>query len=140
MFEQVLVAVDGSDHSFHAAKVAGEIATCMKSKVLRIVVAYDPIPPYLGEPNMEQVIERRVKEAQTVLDMAQEAIGKIPSEIRTELIEGSAAEAILRVAQTHNSDLIVMGSRGLGTLAELVLGSTSHKVVSHATCPVLIVR
>jgi nucleotide-binding universal stress UspA family protein len=44
------------------------------------------------------------------------------------------------VAVTRASDVIVMGSRGLGTLAGLLLGSTSQKVVSHAPCPVLIVR
>jgi len=58
----------------------------------------------------------------------------------TELIEGDSAEAIIDVAKTRKSDVIVMGSRGLGRLAGLVLGSTSQKVVSHAPCPVLIVR
>jgi nucleotide-binding universal stress UspA family protein len=71
---------------------------------------------------------------------AQEAVGKIPGELPTELIEGSPAEAIINVAKTRGSSVIVMGSRGLSSMAELMLGSTSHKVVSHAACPVLIVR
>ena len=56
------------------------------------------------------------------------------------MIEGSPAEAIINVAMTRNSDLIVIGSRGEGTLGSLLLGSTSQNVVSHAPCPVLIVR
>ena len=68
------------------------------------------------------------------------AVGDIPGEIHTELIEGSPAEAIIEVAETRQSDVIVMGSRGMGTLAGLLLGSTSQKVVSHASCPVLIAR
>jgi nucleotide-binding universal stress UspA family protein len=68
------------------------------------------------------------------------AVGKVPGEIHTELIEGSPAEAIIDVAETRHSDVIVMGSRGISTLAGLLLGSTSQKVVSHAPCPVLIVR
>ena len=56
------------------------------------------------------------------------------------MIEGSPAEAIIEVAKTRHSDVIVIGSRGLGRLAGLVLGSTSQKVVSYAPCPVLIVR
>jgi nucleotide-binding universal stress UspA family protein len=44
------------------------------------------------------------------------------------------------VANTRKADLIIMGSRGLGTLAGLVLGSQSQKVISHAPCPVLVVR
>ncbi len=140
MFERILLAVDGSAHAMQAAKVAAEIARVNKSRILRIVIVYDPIPSYLGEPNREQVIEARLKEAQTILDKAKKAIGKISGEVHTELIEGRAAEATLQVAKTRQSNLIVMGSRGHGALAELVLGSTSHKVVNHATCPVLIVR
>ena len=140
MFEKVLLAVDGSDHALHAARLAADLARSMKSKEFRIVVAYDSIPPYLGEPNMQYAIAARMKEAQSILQAAVEAVGDVPAEIYTELIEGSSADAIINVAVTRASDVIVMGSRGLGTLAGLLLGSTSQKVVSHAPCPVLIVR
>jgi nucleotide-binding universal stress UspA family protein len=140
MFEGILLAVDGSEHSMRAAKEAGELARALKSKVVRIVVAYDGIPSYIGEPYLQQAIDARLKEVNQILGKAQEAVGKIPGEIHTELIEGSAAEAIINVASTRGSTVIVMGSRGMSNIAELVLGSTSHKVVSHAPCPVLIVR
>ena len=140
MFEKILLAVDGSEHSLRSAKEAGDLARAMKSEILRIVVAFDGIPPYLGEPNLQQAIDARMKEANAILQKAQDAVGKIPGEIHTELIEGPAAEAIINVAKTRGSTVIVIGSRGLSTIAELVLGSTSHKVVSHASCPVLIVR
>ncbi len=140
MFENILLAVDGSEHSMRAAQEAGNLARAMKSDTLRIVVAFESIPAYLGEPNLQYAIEARMKAAQTILDKAQAAAGKVPAEIHTELIEGSPAEAIINVAKTRNSTVIVMGSRGLSSIAELVLGSTSHKVVSHAPCPVLIVR
>jgi nucleotide-binding universal stress UspA family protein len=140
MFEHILLAVDGSAHALRAARVAGDLARAMNSKTLRIVVAYDGIPAYLGEPNLQIAIESRLREAQEILQKAEEAVGKIPAEIHTELIEGSPAEAIIEVAKTRNCDVIVMGSRGMGTLTGLVLGSTSQKVVSHAPCPVLIIR
>ena len=140
MFEKILLAVDGSEHSLHAAREAGDLARAMKSEILRIVVAFDGIPGYLGEPNMEQAIEARMKAANAILQKAQDAVGKIPGEIHNELIEGSPAEAIINVAKTRDSTVIVMGSRGMSAIAELVLGSTSHKVVSHASCPVLVVR
>jgi nucleotide-binding universal stress UspA family protein len=140
MFEKTLLAVDGSEHSMRAAKEAGDLARAMKSDILRIVVAFDSIPRYLGEPNREQAIQARLKEANEILQKAQETVGKIPGELPTELIEGSPAEAIINVAKTRESSVIVMGSRGLSRIAELALGSTSHKVVSHASCPVLIVR
>jgi nucleotide-binding universal stress UspA family protein len=140
MFEYILLAVDGSEHSYHAARVAADLARAMKSERLRIVVAYDRIPSYLGEPNLQHAIDARLLESQEILQKAVEAIGDVPAEIHTELIEGDPAEAIIEVAKVRESSVIVMGSRGLGELAGLVLGSTSHKVVGHAPCPVLIVR
>ena len=140
MFEKILLAVDGSEHSMRAAKEAGDLARAMKSEVVRIVVAFDGIPSYIGEPYLQQALDARLNEANEILQKAQEAVGQIPGEIHTELIEGSPAEAIINVAATRNSDLIVMGSRGEGTLGSLLLGGTSQNVVSHAPCPVLIVR
>jgi nucleotide-binding universal stress UspA family protein len=140
MFEKILLAVDGSEHALHAAHTAAELARTVNSKEFRIVVAYNFIPPYLGEPNMQYAIEARMQEANSILENAVKAVDEIPCEIQTELIEGSEAEAIIDVASTFRSDVIVMGSRGHGTLAGLLLGGTSQKVVAHAPCPVLIVR
>jgi nucleotide-binding universal stress UspA family protein len=140
MFENILLAVDGSEHALHAARTAAELARTMNAKDFRIVVAYDFIPPYLGEPNMQYAIDARMDEAKEVLANAVKEVGQLPCEVHTELIEGSAAQAIIEVAETRKSNLIIMGSRGLGTLAGLLLGSTSQKVVAHAPCPVLIIR
>jgi nucleotide-binding universal stress UspA family protein len=104
------------------------------------VVAYDPVPSYLGEPNLSKAIAARMQEADDILQSASEAVGEIPGEIHTETLEGLPAEAILDVAKNRDVDLIVMGSRGLGRLAGALLGSQSQKVVQHAPCPVLIVR
>ena len=140
MFEKILVAVDGSEHALRAVKKAADLARCMKSKELHVVVVYDPIPIYLGEPNMQIAINTRKGEAETILETAVKEVGDVPSVVHSGIIEGSPAEAIIEVANTSQSDLIVMGSRGLGRLAGLLLGSTSQKVVAHAPCPVLIVR
>ena len=140
MYTHILLGVDGSENALHAAKTAGDLARSMKSKTLRIVVAFDPVPPYLGEPNLQTAISARVKEADEILKKAIGTVGGIPGEIHTEVLEGSPAEAILDVANTRKSDLIIMGSRGLGRLTGLLLGSQSQKVVQHAPCPVLIVR
>ncbi len=140
MYSNILLAVDGSEHSMRAAAHAGELARAVNSEILRIVVAFDPIPDYFGEPNRQETIDVRLHEANAILAKAQAAVGKIPGVIHTELIEGSPAEAIIDVAATRRSSVIVMGSRGLSGIAEMMLGSTSHKVVSHAPCPVLIVR
>ncbi len=140
MFEKILLAVDGSDHALRAAHTAADLARTVKANEFRIVVAYDFIPPYLGEPNMQYAIDARMEEAKSILDRAEKEVGELPCEVHTEMLEGSEAEAIINVAGTRKSDVIVMGSRGRGRLAGLLLGSTSQTVVSHAPCPVLIVR
>ena len=140
MFENILLAVDGSEHSLHAARVASDLAQAMKSQTLRIVVAFEPIPVHLGEPFMQETINARLREAEAIAQKAVETVGTISAQIQTETLEGNPAEVILEMAKAQNSNVIVMGSRGLGKLAGLLLGSTSQKVVSHAPCPVLIVR
>jgi len=140
MFKNILLGVDGSEHALRAAETAGQLARAVQAETLRIVIAYEAIPSYLGEPNMQAAISARLKEAETVLQAALSKVGEVPAEVHTEILEGSPAEAIIEVARTRKSDVIVMGARGLGRIAAAVLGSNSQKVVSHAPCPVLIVR
>ncbi len=140
MFDRILLAVDGSEHALHAARTAAELARTINPTEFRIVVSYDTIPLYLGEPNLQYAIDGRKSDAEAILNRAVKEVGDIPCEISEEIIEGDAAEAIIDVATTRASDVIVMGSRGFGRLAGLLLGGTSQKVVAHAPCPVLIVR
>jgi len=64
----------------------------------------------------------------------------VPFMVESDVCEGTPAESILMAAKKYNIDLIVMGTRGLGQLAGLLLGSQSQKVIAHADCPVLLVR
>lgn len=140
MFNSILLAVDGSTHALHAAHIAGEMARLANAGNIYVVVVFNYIPAFLGEPNMQIVLDARLDEANLILDSAVAELGNVSGKIHSELIEGTPAEAIIDVAKTRKVDLIIMGSRGMGTLAGLLLGSTSQKVVSHADCPVLIVR
>ncbi|MFN8388090.1 MAG: universal stress protein [Anaerolineales bacterium] len=140
MFNNILLAVDGSEHALNAARMAAQLARSMDSAELRIAVVYDSIPPLLGDPDFQIVLNARLDETEKILQSAVKAVGEVPSTVSTETIAGDPAEAIIKIADTRKCDLIVMGSRGLGRLAGLVLGSVSQKVVSHAPCPVLIVR
>lgn len=140
MFDKILLAVDGSEHALVAARRAAELVRALKPSELRIVAAYNTIPSYLGEPNLQVTIDSLRGEAKRAIDKVLLHLGELPCEVHTEILEGDAAEAILNVANTRRSSLIIMGSRGLGHLAGLLLGSTSQKVVAHAHCPVLIVR
>ena len=138
MFQNILVGVDGSEHSYKAARVAGEMARNMRSELLEVVVCFDPVPGYMGEPFLQDAITARMMAAEVVLDLAIKEVGSIPGTLKTQILEGPPAEAILSVSGVSASDLIIMGTRGLGRLAGLLLGSQSQKVVSHAGCPVLV--
>jgi nucleotide-binding universal stress UspA family protein len=139
VFKNILLGVDGSKHSLHAAQKAAELAICLEAN-LWIVVAHPTVPAYLGEPNFQDAIVARLGESKKIMEEAIKAVGKIPGEIHTEILEGSAAEVVLNVANVRQIDLIVMGSRGHGKLRGLLLGSQSQKVLQHAPCPVMIVR
>lgn len=139
MFNNILVAVDGSDHALKAAKLAGNLARMSGGK-LRVITAYEEVPSYLGEPNMSQTIAKRTEKAEEIIEGAVNEIGDIPAGCETEILSGDPAASILRVVESFNIDLIVMGTRGQGSIKSLLVGSQSHKVVSAAPCPVLLVR
>jgi nucleotide-binding universal stress UspA family protein len=140
MFQNILLAYDGSDHARKAAVLAGNITREQSGPTrLWIVAIMEAAPWELGEPYLSQLIEQRTRAGQTLLDAAVELVGN-GVELNTELLFGSPAECIIEVAETRACDLIVMGTRGLGALRGLLLGSQAQKVVSHAHCPVLVVK
>lgn len=139
MFKTILLGVDGSEHALKAAALAGDMARKMHAD-LWVVVCFDPIPSYFGQPNIQNAITARMEQAEAILHPALEAVGETGGSVKTEMLEGAPAEAILKVAEARQVDLIVMGTRGLGRLGGLVLGSQSQKVLANASCPVLLVK
>jgi nucleotide-binding universal stress UspA family protein len=60
--------------------------------------------------------------------------------IKTEIREGSAAEEIIKAAEKLENDLIVMGTHGWKGFSTAIMGSTTRRVVTHASCPILVVQ
>ncbi len=139
MFKNILLAVDGSDHALKAARVAGEMTRCLNAD-LTVVTVFDPVPGYLGDTNLVAFVSNQKAIAENILKEALIEVGELPGALVKEILEGPVAEAVLRVAQVRENDLIIMGTRGLGRLAGALLGSQSQKVIAHANCPVLLVR
>jgi len=135
----IVYATDGSTHARKALEWAVEMARGRQARVI-VVTAYEPIPRDLGSPYLEELMARRPAEGQAVVREATAILEREGVPFEEEVLEGPAADAILRVARTRNCDLIVMGSRGLGRLEVALLGSVSQRVVQEAPCPVLIVR
>lgn len=94
----------------------------------------------LGEPIYDSLLAERTSDSLRILARAARPLRDAGIAVDTELLEGDAAEAILRVAETRECDLIIIGARGMNELQELLLGSASYHVIRHAKCPVLVVR
>ena len=75
-----------------------------------------------------------------VTNNAVQELEKAGVDVIAEVLEGPPADAILKVTEVRQPDLVVMGSRGHGALASLLLGGVSHRVLAHAHVPVLVVR
>jgi len=135
----ILYATDGSSHARKALDWVVDIARQRQARVV-VVTAYEPIPRELGTPYLEELMARRPAEAEAIAAQAEAVLRREGIAHELEVLEGPAADAILKAARTRRCDLIVMGSRGLGRLEAALLGSVSQRVVQEAPCPVLIVR
>ena len=148
MFRKILVPVDGSAHSKRAVAFAAEIAAQNGAELVLFHVmrhlGSDRVPPGLEElEHIEHVhlteadLLRSVAEA--VINEAQDMIGKQEAtKVQTVIQDGDPATRILEYCKAHEIDLIVIGRRGLGGLAGLLLGSVSQKVSHAAPCACLL--
>jgi len=138
MFRKILVAVDGSEQAAAALQVAIDLAQRYRAG-LGLLHAFPHVSDLLGTPNYESLLSARATAGEALLEATRGQIGDaVP--VETQLMEGPPAQAILRVAQEDGYGLIVMGSRGRGHVAGMLLGSVSNAVAQRAHCPVLIVH
>jgi nucleotide-binding universal stress UspA family protein len=139
MFKQIVVGIDGSEHGWQALEHARHLAEC-EGGSLWLVHAFPHTSDLRGYEAYDRLISERTEAGQVILNEARERLGDASLKVNEELLEGPPAEAILRVAEARDADLIVMGTRGLGSLRGLLLGSVSSKVVQHAPCAVMLAR
>ena len=139
MFRNILLAVDGSVHSDLAADYAAGLATAFKADLF-IVHAYPHTSDLLGYDDFEKLVARRKSSGQTILDNVRARLAKSGLTVHEDLVEGPEAEAIMAAAASRQADLVVMGTRGLGTIEGMLFGSVSRKVSQHVACPVMLIR
>ncbi len=139
MFTNILLSFDGSEHAQSAAKIAGQLAREQEKPFLWLVVVEEDIPEVFQEPYSSQMISERTVAGQALIEKAAMIVGD-GVDIYQQLLFGDPVEGIINVADTRRCDLIVMGTRGLGPLRGLLLGSKAQRVISMARCPVLVVK
>lgn len=140
---RIVVGVDGSEHAAAAIDWAARMAKGMGSEVVAVFGVSPPIyfdtgyaQPVIPVQYDESWRAEMKKEFEDVWCQGLRAAG-VP--YRTVMEDGRPASVLAKVADETDADLIVVGRRGRGGVAELVLGSVSHELVLHSKRPVLLI-
>lgn len=147
MFRHLLVPTDGSELSQAAVERAVAFAKRLEARITFFYAQPDfPLPVYgegaLIDPTTpEQFRKAAEEEAKMILNAAKERASEAGVEADTDTVVSDApAEAIIDAAERHGCDLIFIASHGRSGIAKLLLGSVTHKVLSHTKLPVLVYR
>lgn len=148
MIRKILVPTDGSEHGRKAVEYASDIALKYNAEIYLMHVVHETkIPEGLIEFMREEHVEESPSYVylQTVgkkiLGEAEEEVKEAGvKEVHSVVVQGDPAEQVIKFAKENGVDTVVMGSRGLGTLESMFLGSVSHKVSHLAPCTCVTVK
>ena len=138
----ITVGIDGSAHSTRALEWAIKEAAIRHAPITVLTVHTVPMSGWTGNPitlprdAADQEKAQRAAEEMTLKATSQLGAAK-PSSVTVRAISGFPAQALIDASRT--ADLMVVGSRGAGGFARLMIGSVSSQVVHHAHCPVVVV-
>ena len=136
----IVVGVDGSVSAEAALKFALKEAA-LRGASLRVVCAWETAPDVpKGDVYPAEEFARYPKEQHAILDRALARAAEVEPSVICEgkVLAGQPASVLVEEAQ--HADMLVVGSRGRGGFASLLLGSVSQQVAHHAQCPLVIVR
>ena len=145
MFNSIVVGTDGSDTATKAVREAIDMAGAIGA-TLELVSAYAPVSEQRlraerrDAPSDVQWAINPKQEVESSLSDAAEIARQAGVNVNTYARQGDPADAILDVAEEQNSDLVIIGNKGMTGAKRFLLGSVPDKVSHHATCSVLIVR
>lgn len=136
---KIAVAVDGSNNALRAAKHAILLAKYLPEAHLDVIFVadYDKAKDdRLLSQSPESLSLKREKKLNPIIQLAKEA--NVPADVT--MLKGNPSQEIIKYVNAKEIDKLIIGSRGLNTFQEMVLGSVSHKVMKHVDCPVTIVK
>ncbi len=139
----IVVGVDGSEHSQRVLTWAMKEAAVKQAPLTVLTVHQVATNPWTGNPltapedqpeqeNARKAAEEAVSQAESTLGAAR------PASVTVRAVSGLPAREL--IAASAGADLVVVGSRGGGGFAGLLMGSVSAQVVGHAACPVVVIR
>lgn len=146
-YKKILVPVDGSDNSLKAVTHAGYLASSLKCEVGLLNVIVIPNDIYLyGHPGHLYISNTPNESIEIIKENASKVILKarklLPEGIVVKdfIVQGSPGETITQFAQENNYNLIIIGSRGLGLIKGVLMGSVSTYVVHNTKCPSMVIK
>jgi nucleotide-binding universal stress UspA family protein len=160
VIHHVLVPTDGSEHAQRAVRFSAQVADRRQEAEVTVIYVHLRVQPVTqeratvevpGEPQHEAPMVQDENDAE-VLVHAQEIVDAAVAEIKSLVtstdvtvagrivVDDRVDEGILKVAEETETDIIVVGTRGLSTLRGAIMGSVSHALIEKANCPVLIVK
>jgi nucleotide-binding universal stress UspA family protein len=146
--KRIVAAVDHSEASLRAVDLAADLATKYDAELVLLTVGHeilgsDPgFEAYARLEHLQEAMPSVIADSlrDELVAVRERAAAKGVRQISIEVVVGEPAAQILVAANAGQVGLVVLGSRGHGRLAGLLLGSVTQKVVAHARCPVLVVH
>jgi nucleotide-binding universal stress UspA family protein len=137
----IVVGIDGSSHSAHALEWAIKEGAVQHAGVSVIIVHPVPASPWTGNPYVLDgepgELEKLRQNAEEMVQKATSQLDDKPASVSVYATTGYPVQELIDASR--DADLVVVGSRGAGGFAQLVMGSVSSQVVQHAHCPVVVV-
>lgn len=147
--KNILILVDGSEHSTKAVKMGKKMANAFGSKVVLLNVldiilpiTYYEVTRYVeAGGNIPNLYAESQKQSEELLKKAKESFGDMSKNVETVMLDGDSANKIIDYANNNDFDLVIMGSHGVGSaLNRFFMGSVTTKVLHHINKPILVVK
>ncbi|MDE5413460.1 universal stress protein [Alkalihalobacterium chitinilyticum] len=139
MFQQILLAADGSKHSIRAAEKAIQLVKNQANSLVEVIYVINGSTSKadaLRNNDSKQMEEQRREKLKDIINL----LTKEGIKHQVNILHGEPGPTVVEYANDKNFDCLVIGSRGLNALQSMVLGSVSHKVAKRVKCPVMIVK
>ncbi len=136
---KITVAIDGSENALRAAKHAITLAQYLPEASLEVIYVSDynkAKDERLLSQSPDSLILKREQKVRPIIELAKE----VGVKTKITMLKGNPSQEIIKYVNSEEIDQLVIGSRGLNTFQEMVLGSVSQKVLNHVNCPITIVK
>lgn len=138
MFKTIIAGLDGSEESLKALLHAKSLTEKYGADLI-LLHAYPHTSDLHDCEGYDALLAMRKSKGEKILDEGLKLFADTSTHVEKDLLEGPASNALINAAQTRNADLIVMGTRGMGTVKGLLFGSVAAKVSQNSPCPVMVV-